>query len=166
MSLPEAWVERIFEKLALVYGHQFLSRWDGMDLARVRADWGHELRGFAQNPNAIAYGLEHLPEKPPTVVEFRRICNSPQAPEREQPIALPRYVETPEELAVRRHIERIQRLKREHPKYGMVTWAFALEIKDQEEPELVRPMVRSMYREAVANWRRLHPVGAVGEVQS
>ena len=26
MSLPDAWVDRIFTKLSLVYGHQFLSR--------------------------------------------------------------------------------------------------------------------------------------------
>jgi hypothetical protein len=78
MSLPETWVDRIFTKLSLVYGHQFLSRWDGLAMADVKADWAHELRGFAQNPGAISYALEHLPPgKAPTVLEFRAICNSP-----------------------------------------------------------------------------------------
>jgi hypothetical protein len=82
MSLPDAWIEKIFEKLALVYGHQFFSRWDGMDLARVKADWAHELRRFQQNPAAISYGLEHLPaDRPPTVLQFRDLCASRHVPE-------------------------------------------------------------------------------------
>jgi hypothetical protein len=72
MSLPEAWVDRIFERLTVVYGHQFLARWDGLELTEVKANWAYELRGFAQNPSALWYGLEHLPAaKPPTVLEFR-----------------------------------------------------------------------------------------------
>jgi hypothetical protein len=161
MSLPEAWVDRIFEKLSLVYGHQFLSRWDGMAMADVKADWAHELRGFQQNPRAISYGLEHLPAgRPPTVLEFRAICNGPSAPQPEavRP-AIAHWPKTPQELAAERHIERIKRMRKEHPEYGDVLWAFALEQKDREEPEWVRPMVRSMYREVVANWRRVHAEG-------
>lgn len=81
MSLPDAWVDRIFDKLALVYGHQFLSRWDGLDLARVKADWGHELRRFQQNAAAITHGLENLPaDRPPTVLQFRDLCAGHRGP--------------------------------------------------------------------------------------
>lgn len=160
MSLPEAWVDRIFDKLTLVYGHQFLSRWDGMPIADVKADWGHELRGFAQNPNAIAYGLDHLPPgKPPTVLEFRAICNSPSAPQAVLLLEIVNRPKTPQELAAERHIERIKRMRKEHPEYGGALWAFALEQKDREEPEWVKPMARSMYREVVAEWRQMHGQG-------
>lgn len=82
MSLPEPWVDRIFEKLALVYGHQFLSRWEGLDLARVRADWGHELRRYQQMPAAITHALENLPaDRPPTVLQFRELCAGFRAPQ-------------------------------------------------------------------------------------
>lgn len=161
MSLPDAWVDRIFAKLSLVYGHQFLSRWDGMPLADVKADWAHELRGFAQNPHAIAYALEHLPAgKAPTVLEFRAICNSPSAPVAEPHVAIGYRPKTPQELAAERHIERIKRMRKEHPEYGGALWAFALEQKDREEPEWVKPMVRAMYREVVANWRKVNAEGA------
>lgn len=80
MSLPEAWVEKVFTKLSLVYGHQFLSRWDGLDLAHVKADWAHELAAYQQAPQAIAFALENLPQKPPTVLEFRALCQ--RAPSR------------------------------------------------------------------------------------
>ena len=76
MSLPAAWVEKIFEKLTVTYGHQFLGRWSGLDLEAVKADWAHELARFQQNPKALAYALENLPAgDPPTVLEFRAICN-------------------------------------------------------------------------------------------
>lgn len=159
MSLPDAWVDRIFEKMNLTYGHQFLARWDGISVDKLKADWAHELRGFAQSPSAVAYGLEHLPVKPPTVIEFRAICNSPSAPRPEAPLSLGYRSKTPQELAAERHIERIKRVREAHPEYGGCLWAFALEVKDQEEPEWVSYMARQMYREVVATYgaRRAAP---------
>lgn len=95
MSLPAAWAERIFEKLTLVYGRDFLSRWEGQELAAVMADWGHELAGFQAHPEAIRFALENLPEKPPTVLQFRAVCNrapAPELPKLEAPAADPQRV--------------------------------------------------------------------------
>lgn len=75
MSLPAAWTDRIFEKLTITYGRDFLSRWEGMDLNAVKSDWASELSGLFRHPSSIAWALDHLPEKPPTVVQFRRIAN-------------------------------------------------------------------------------------------
>lgn len=159
MSLPDSWVDRIFTKLTNVYGHQFLSRWDGIDLVEVKADWAHELRGFAQNPGAIAYGLEHLPAgKAPTVIEFRAICNSPSAPRPETPLQLPNLLKRADEGA--RTLERLQRVCAANPDCGGVAWALALELKDREEPHNVSPTVREMYREALAHGRRTYPAEA------
>ena len=75
MSLPAPWIDRIFDKLTLVYGQAFLRRWQDIDMNAVKSDWGHELAGFAQHPRAIAYALENLPiDKPPTVLEFRAMA--------------------------------------------------------------------------------------------
>ncbi len=75
MSLPTPWVDRIFDKLTLIYGQSFLRRWADIDLNAVKSDWAHELAGFAQHPRAIAYALENLPaERPPTVLEFRAMA--------------------------------------------------------------------------------------------
>lgn len=84
MSLPSPWVERIFDKLTLVYGQSFLRRWQDIDLAAVKADWAHELSGFQQHPRAIAWALQNLPpDKPPTVLEFRALAR--KAPPEEIP---------------------------------------------------------------------------------
>lgn len=75
MSLPAAWVEKIFHKLTVTFGRDFVSRWDGLNVEDVKADWAHELRGFQQNPAAIKFALENcLSGKPPTVHNFKALC--------------------------------------------------------------------------------------------
>ena len=87
MALPDAWVDRIFTKLTLTYGRDFLSRWEGLDMRAVKADWAHELSGYQANPSAIAHALSLLPDgKPPTVQDFKVLCRG--AP-RTDTLALP-----------------------------------------------------------------------------
>jgi len=95
MSLPSAWTDKIFAKLSLAYGRDFIGRWEGIDLGDVKTDWSHELSGFDAHPEAIAYALANLPQKPPTVIEFRAIARRaplPDAPRLEAPKADPAKV--------------------------------------------------------------------------
>lgn len=95
MSLPTTWVDALFTKLTLAYGRDFLGRWEGLEVSDVKTDWGHELAGFEQHPEAIAYALANLPIKPPTVLEFRALCRRapvPEAPRLEAPQADPARV--------------------------------------------------------------------------
>jgi len=80
MALPLPWVDRIFDKLALVYGRDFTGRWDGLPIASVKTDWAHELSGFDAHPEAIKHALLSVnPAKPPTVLEFRQLAaNAPK----------------------------------------------------------------------------------------
>lgn len=82
MSLPILWIERIFTKLSLAYGRDFLGRWEGMPISEVKTDWAECLKGFADHPQAIAFALSNLPDsKPPTAQEFRALCRqAPQVP--------------------------------------------------------------------------------------
>ena len=95
MSLPAAWTDKIFTKLALAYGREFLSRWEGLDLDDVKSDWGHELAGFEAHPEAISFAFANLPLKAPTVIEFRAIARrapTPDVPRLEAPRADPERV--------------------------------------------------------------------------
>lgn len=80
MALPLPWVDRIFDKLMLVYGRDFTGRWDGLPMASVKTDWAHELSGFEAHPEAIKHALLNInPAKPPTVLEFRQLAaNAPK----------------------------------------------------------------------------------------
>ena len=78
--LPSPWVDRLFDRLALVYGRSFNARWDGLDLDVVKADWAHELAGFAEKPEPLRWALDHLPAHPPNVVEFRALARMAPPP--------------------------------------------------------------------------------------
>lgn len=92
-ALPLAWVEKIFRKLTLTYGRDFMARWEGQEITDVIDDWAEELSGFVKWPEAIAWALKNLPDgKPPTVIEFRALCFKAPKPER---VALPEPAANP-----------------------------------------------------------------------
>lgn len=111
MSLPLPWVDKIFEKLVLVYGQAFLARWRDLDLDAVKHDWAHELAGFEQHPQAIAHALQALPpDKPPTVLQFRDLARKAPLPE------LPRLPHAPADAArVAAELERLAPLREAVP---------------------------------------------------
>lgn len=74
-------VDAIFAKLAVRYGAAWLRQWDGVDMRLVKSDWGSELSGFARNLEPLRYALRNLPERCPTVGEFRAIANRCPPPE-------------------------------------------------------------------------------------
>lgn len=81
MSLPASWVDRIFDKLTITYGRDFTGRYEGLDINAVKSDWGHELAAFFTHPSAIAHALSNLPDRVPSVIEFKKIARTAPAPE-------------------------------------------------------------------------------------
>jgi len=80
-QLPRAWVEKIFTRLQGVYGREFLGQYgtgmvNGVDpgIENAKQVWAEELAGFIRWPDAIAYALEHLPERTPNAIKFRELC--------------------------------------------------------------------------------------------
>ena len=74
MSLPADLVDSIFARLSVRYGAAFIGQWPDADPAALKADWGRALAGFAQQPEAIAYALDNLPDTPINVGQFRAIA--------------------------------------------------------------------------------------------
>lgn len=106
----------------------------------VQADWAHELRAYAQKPEAIKKALQSLPEgKPPTVLEFRALCRGAPG---DGPLKLSYAQADPAVVAAA--LSGLKRPDSTHPK----AWAWAL--KDREEGGLkLTPAQRSMWREAL-----------------
>lgn len=133
MALPLPWVERIFDKLALAYGRDFIGRWDGLPLASVKTDWGHELAGFENHPEAIKHALQHLPaSKAPTVYEFRNLAAS--APKMAA-IELPPPPQDPE--IVKAIVNGLKASAPSNP-HGMKEWAYRLRAKEDAGFKLSR----------------------------
>ena len=100
--LPASWVDRIFLRLDGVYGSEFTGKYskndeNGFDLglANAKQVWAEELGGFADNPEAFAYALDHLPERAPNVIRFRDLCRN--APSKHAGLALVHRL-SPEEI--------------------------------------------------------------------
>lgn len=75
MSLPAAWVDALFHRLAVRYGASFSRQWEGLDMAAIKADWAEELGYYAEHPQAIAGALRELPtDFPPNAMQFRALC--------------------------------------------------------------------------------------------
>lgn len=129
MSLPMPWVNKIFLKLTLTFGRDFLSRWEGVPIEDVKADWAHELRGFQQNPASIAYGLEHcITGKPPTVQEFKSACSRKQ----DTTPMLPSPVVDP--VIAARVLEGLRESSK--PKTSMKDWAYRLKARHESGDKL------------------------------
>lgn len=143
MSLPDKWVDAIFERCTLVYGQDFLRRWDGMNLVGVKADWARELSPYRAAPEAISYALEHLsPDRPPTVLQFRDLCR--HAPQRAQPL-LPGEPQDPQR--VQQALAKLGQVRggKRHPR----AWALALKQRE-ESGEHLSPFQKACWREALA----------------
>lgn len=92
MSLPLPAIDRLFDRLAATYGTEWARKWEGVEANAVKSMWAHELSGYASNLKAIAWALEHLPERCPNLIEFRNLCRSapqPDVPRLPEPAADP-----------------------------------------------------------------------------
>ena len=88
-------IDRLFERLAAVYGAQWLRQWEGTPMGDVKSAWGHELQGYIGNLPAIAYALDNLPERCPNAIQFRNLCRAapkPDVPRIDPPKADPAIV--------------------------------------------------------------------------
>lgn len=144
MSLPSSWTDKIFTKLTLAYGRDFLSRWEGIDLNDVKSDWSHELSGFDAHPEAIAYALANLPPKPPSVIEFRALARRapmPEAPRLEAPKADP--VRVAAEIAKQTGLREALA-----PKHNPKEWAQRI-VDRAAAGDRIRPITLKFAREAL-----------------
>lgn len=81
MSLPTKAIDRLFERLAATYGSSWTRQWADVPMSDAKSAWAHELGGYANRLEALAWALENLPERCPNVIEFRNICRRAPAPE-------------------------------------------------------------------------------------
>lgn len=94
-SSPSAprWVDRLFSRLQVRYGSAWTRMWVGIEPEAVKADWASMIgQLFERNPNALVYGLDHLPDSPPTAGVFLKLCLA--APDEHKALASP--VEKPD----------------------------------------------------------------------
>lgn len=142
MGLPLKAIERIFERLAATYGAAWDRSLGSAPLSDIKTAWSHELGGFENRLDDIAWAFDNLPDKCPNVIEFKKLCRL--APEKETP-----RLEAPKADP--------ERLRDELAKLGHITakprpsdkdWARAI-INRHEAGEKIRPISLRFAREAL-----------------
>lgn len=75
---PSEVIERIFQRLVMLYGASFTRQWTGVDPQQMKDTWARELAGF--EPNEILRGLDACRARPypPTLPEFLQLCRPPE----------------------------------------------------------------------------------------
>jgi hypothetical protein len=147
MSLPIAWIDRIFDRLTVRYGNRFLDRWKGVNMDAVRYDWSSTLAGFEGWPEAIAFAFGLIDdEKPPTAAMFRSLALKAPKPER---LALPEPAADPDRIAA--EIAKLEHLRTKPAAdsgHGMKAWAYRLKARD-EAGESINMNQRRCYHAAL-----------------
>lgn len=73
---PDTLVDRLFRKLALMYGKAWLDLWAGMPIDEVKGEWARTLTGV--EPEAMRLALDALLTAgkpfPPSLPEFVSLC--------------------------------------------------------------------------------------------
>jgi hypothetical protein len=79
-------IDRLFERLSMTYGNAWDNSLGSAPLNEIKSFWLNELSGFLQSKEsmmAISWALNHLPERPPNLVQFKNLCY--QAPPIDKP---------------------------------------------------------------------------------
>jgi hypothetical protein len=106
--LRRDYMDRLFFKLHGLYGQDFVRKYslgriennEDVGITNAREVWAEELAGFHDQPEAIAYALQHVdPKHVPNAPEFRELCRQGARKADDKP-ALPALERkfTPEEL--------------------------------------------------------------------
>lgn len=65
-------IDRLFSRLAAMYGSKFAAMWDGINIAEVKQCWSAELCRYSVDD--IFNALQKLSTFPPTLPEFSELC--------------------------------------------------------------------------------------------
>ena len=79
-------IDRLFERLSLTYGNAWDNSLGTAPLNEIKTFWMNQLSGFMQSKESmmsISWALNHLPERPPNLIQFKNLCY--QAPAVEKP---------------------------------------------------------------------------------
>lgn len=158
---PES-LEAIWGELTLTYGHAFLSRWDGLPLADVKAHWARELAPLNDRPECITWALANKPPRPPTAPEFLALARArPADPQLYLPDTAAKPAPIPPNLIP--HIEKLLtpvegRLDVRWAQHFVATFAGRTDLRVSQRADLARAQAilqREEYRR-LAEARKQH----------
>lgn len=139
METPRRPIEILFERMALVYGEAWTRSHGVTPMEDMQNFWDAELKGFVGRD--VKYALDNLPDQPPNIIQFKKLCRSAPAPE-------VKFLDRPkaDEAVVRKEIAKIAGLIRSEAPGKH--WAQRI-LDKQAAGEPVTPTTLRMAKEAL-----------------
>lgn len=137
-------IDRLFERLSMTYGIAWDNSIGTAPLNEIKSFWMNQLAGFMQSKESmmsISWALNHLPERPPNLVQFKNLCY--QAPAVEKP-QLPSPPADPER--VKQELAKLAGMN--NPKQDPKDWARKI-LGDYAAGVKKSPTVLKMARDAL-----------------
>ena len=103
--MQQGWIERLFSRLAALYGAAFGRQWEGTNLADVKLVWAEKLGGFTASHIGGALKACDDRQYPPNLPEFIDLCRI--AAKRD---SAPPKIDAPQ-LSVEERLERARTLE-------------------------------------------------------
>jgi hypothetical protein len=97
--LPPKVIDKLFFRLSNVYGSQWSSLWKDNDIEEVKDLWAEELGFFAHRLEAFAWALDHLPDRPPNLIQFKKLCFDAPTPHQDLAIDYTKAAPIPQAIA-------------------------------------------------------------------
>ncbi|WP_322092792.1 hypothetical protein [Paraburkholderia bannensis] len=159
-AIPEAWIEKLFARMASIWGSRFADMWRDTDLDEVKSVWRASLSDVTDDGlrRGVSKLIHHL--HPPDLPAFRRLCEAEPAMYQQNTLALTDERRTPPEQA-REQLAQIRDLAkgllREHgaPAGGGIRWAYRL-LQRAADGERITPHQIAFAKEAIENFNRTH----------
>ena len=139
-------IDRLFERLSMTYGIAWDNSIGTAPLNEIKTFWMNQLSGFMQSKEsmmAISWALNHLPERPPNLVQFKNLCYQAPAIEKPQLDAPPADL-----VRVRKELEKLASLRMDKPKVDPKYWARKI-LGDYAGGAKKSPAVVQMARDAL-----------------
>jgi hypothetical protein len=114
MSLSTTVTDRLFAALFNIYGSQWLHQWKDNDINEVKSFWSDQLGFFANHLDSIAWALDHLPDRAPNLVQFKKLCM--EAPKHSAVEALEWKAASPIPPAIAEELKKIAQTTSQDPK--------------------------------------------------
>lgn len=149
MAISTVAIDRLFQRLSATYGAAWDRALGSAPICDVKSVWMHELDGFGDKLHAVAWALDHLPERVPNVLEFRGMCRAAPAlilPRLEAPKADPERVRA--ELAKLKTASDSM-LEPTAANHGGAEWAYRIMRKHKAGEKRYAPLTIRMASEVV-----------------
>lgn len=159
-EIPKVWVEKLFAKMASIYGAPFVEMWRGADPDEFVTTWQQGLSAASVTDDGLKRGVAALfrTRKPPNLPEFIELCALPAA-QRQNTLALDAPRTSPEEARRRLAILREQAtslLKQfGAPAGGGIRWAYRL-LQRSADGEPITPHQIAFAKEAIEAYNGTH----------